>query len=187
MDSDRWDFVPLEKKHDRKQFDCGNEELNQYLKKYAKQNDKKGISKVYVATRTVTPAQGEAPDLADRTQSIRVPIDGYYTISTCTISFKSLPADISRRLPNYPIPAVLIGRLAVDLNCQGEGLGEELLINALNRIVLVSEEVGIYAVRVDAIDEGAKQFYLKYEFIPFVDESLSLFLPLKTIRQQFDR
>jgi hypothetical protein len=73
------------------------------------------------------------------------------------------------------------------LNCQGEGLGEELLVNALSRIVTVSEEIGIFAVRVDAIDERAKQFYLKYEFIPFVDNSLSLFLPLKTIRQQFDR
>lgn len=171
MNDGRWNFLPLQKKHDRKQFDCGSEELNQYLKKYAKQNDKKGISKAYVATQAITPGV----------------IDGYYTISTCTIEFDSLPEDTARRLPNYPIPAVLIGRLAVDLNCQGGGLGEELLVNALSRIVTVSEEVGIYAVRVDAINEGAKQFYLKYEFIPFINEPLSLFLPLKTIRQQFDR
>lgn len=169
MSSDYWDFVPLGKKHDRKQFDCGNSELNQYIRKYAKQNDKKGISKAYVATQAVTPTV----------------VDGYYSISTCTIEFDSLPEDTTRRLPNYPIPAVLIGKLAVDINCQGEGLGEELLVNALIRIVDVSEKVGIYAVRVDAIDERAKQFYLRYEFIPFVDKSLSLFLPLKSIRQQF--
>jgi predicted GNAT family N-acyltransferase len=165
-----WDFLSLQKKHNRTKFDCGNEELNQYLRKYAKQNDQKGISKTYVATKPPS-----SPT-----------IDGYYTISTSTITFTSLPEDIARKLPNYPIPAILIGRLAVDLNCQGEGLGEELLVNALNRIVQISEEVGIYAVRVDAIDERAKQFYLKYEFISFVDQPLSLFLALKTIRHQFD-
>jgi hypothetical protein len=66
-------------------------------------------------------------------------------------------------------------------------LGTELLVDALLRIVRVSSEIGIYAVRVDAIDERAKQFYLKHEFIPFQDSSLSLFLPLKTIKQEFTR
>jgi predicted GNAT family N-acyltransferase len=169
MANSYWNFLSLQKKHNRIEFDCGNDELNQYLRKYAKQNDQKGISKTFVATQAATSTT----------------IDGYYTLSTSTISFESVTDDIARKLPNYPIPAVLIGRLAVDLNCQGEGLGEELLINALNRIVQISEEVGIYAVRVDATNERAKQFYLKYEFISFVDQSLSLFLPLKTIRYQF--
>jgi GNAT superfamily N-acetyltransferase len=75
--------------------------------------------------------------------------------------------------------------LAVDKFCQGQGLGIELLVNALLRIVKASEEIGIYAVRVDAIDDQAKQFYLKHEFIPFIDNSLSLFLPLQTIKQEF--
>ena len=170
MATNRWNFVPLQKKHNRTMFDCGNDNLNQYLRKYAKQNDKKGISKAFVATKSSSPTA----------------IDGYYTISTSTIEFEFLPQDLARKLPNYPIPAALIGRLAVDLNCQGEGLGEELLVNALFRIVQVSQEIGIYAVRVDAIDESAKQFYLKYELIPFMDNCLSLFLPLKSIRQQFE-
>ncbi|WP_216595696.1 GNAT family N-acetyltransferase [Myxosarcina sp. GI1] len=75
--------------------------------------------------------------------------------------------------------------MAVDISCQGEGLGTELLVNALWRIVRASSEIGIYAVRVDAIDERAKQFYLKHEFIPFQDSPLSLFLPLKIIKQEF--
>jgi len=168
MANNYWNYVALQKKHNRSKFNCGNDDLNLYLKRYAKQNDKKDISKAYVAVRE------ETPDT----------IDGYYTISTSTISFESLPENVARKLPSYPIPAALLGRLAVDLTCQGQGLGTELLVNALLRIVKASNEIGIYAVRVDAINETAKQFYLKHEFMPFQDDPLSLFLPLKTIRQQ---
>lgn len=168
--NDFWKFIPLEKKHNRKNFDCGNWELNEYLKRYARQNDKSGINKTFVAVKSDTP----------------VIIDGYYTISSSTIDFQSLPEEKRRKLPAYPIPAALIGRLAVDISCQGEGLGTELLVNALWRIVRASSEIGIYAVRVDAIDERAKQFYLCHEFIPFQDSPLSLFLPLKIIKQEFE-
>ena len=168
--NDFWKFIPLEKKHDRKDFDCGNRELNEYLKRYARQNDKLGINKTFVAVKSDTP----------------LIIDGYYTISSSTIDFQSLPEEKRRKLPAYPMPAALIGRLAVDISCQGEGLGTELLVNSLWRIVRASSEIGIYAIRVDAIDERAKQFYLKHEFIPFQDSPLSLFLPLKIIKQEFE-
>lgn len=167
--NNHWNFISLEKKHNRKNFDCGNQELNEYLKRYARQNDKSGINKIFVAVKPDTP----------------LIINGYYTISSSTIKFQSLPEEQRKKLPAYPIPAALIGRLAVDLTCQGEGLGTELLVDALWRIVKTSSEIGIYAVRVDAIDKEAKQFYLKHEFIPFQDNSLSLFLPLKTIKQEF--
>ncbi len=169
MESNYWDFVPIQKKHKRKEFDCGNDQLNQYLRRSARQNDTKGIDKAFVAIKPDTPLL----------------IDGYYTISSSVIEFSSLPESARQKIPNYPIPAALIGRLAVDISCQGEGLGTELLVNALSRIVRASEEIGIYAVRVDAIDERAKQFYLKHEFIPFEDSPRSLFLPLKTIEQEF--
>lgn len=170
METSRWDFVPIQKKHKRSEFDCGNNELNQYLRRYARQNDAKGINRAFVATQPDTP----------------LVIDGYYTISSSVIDFLSLPGDVAQKLPAYPVPAALIGRLAVDVSCQGEGLGTELLVNALLRIVRASSEIGIYAVRVDAIDERAKQFYLKYEFIMFEDSPLSLFLPLKTIKREFE-
>lgn len=164
-----WNFVQIEKKHKRSEFNCGYPELNQYLSRYARQNHLKGVNRAFVATSVATPLK----------------IDGYYTISSGTIDFVSFPESARKNLPNYPIPAALIGRLAVDLSCQGQGLGQELLVDALQRIVQASQQLGIYAVRVDAIDEKAKQFYLKYEFIPFVDTSLSLFLPLKTIVREF--
>ena len=163
-----WNFVPIDKKHQRKLFDCGYPELNQYLSRYARQNHLKGVNKAFVATKTATPLK----------------IDGYYTISSSTIAFASFPKSYQQGIPNYPIPAALIGRLAVDVSCQGQGLGSELLVDALTRIVKVSQEIGVYAVRVDAIDEKAQQFYLKYEFIPFTDSPLSLFLPLKTIEKE---
>lgn len=169
MENSRWDFVPLEKKHERKQFDCGNAVLNNYLKRYARQNDKLGINKTFVAVKPNTPSI----------------IDGYYAISSSAIDFQSLSEESKKKLPAYPLPAALIGRLAVDLSCQGQGLGTELLVDALLRIVKASTEIGIYAVRVDAVDERAKQFYLKHEFIPFQDSPLSLFLPIKTIKQEF--
>ena len=128
-----------------------------------------GINKTFVAVKPDTP----------------LAVDGYYTISSSAIEFQSLPEENQRKLPAYPVPAALIGRLAVDISCQGEGLGTELLVNALLRIVRASSEIGIYTVRVDAIDERAKQFYLKHEFIPFQDSPLSLFLPLKTIKREF--
>ena len=165
-DQNFWNFVPIEKKHNRQEFDCGIKDLNQYVRRYARQNHVKGINRAFVATKPNTPST----------------IDGYYTISSSTITFESLPKPEQKGLPNYPIPCALIGRLAVDISCQGEGLGRELLVNALLRIVRASSEIGIYAVRVDAINERAKQFYLKYEFIPFEDKPLSLFLPLKTIQ-----
>ncbi|MBW4564157.1 MAG: GNAT family N-acetyltransferase [Mojavia pulchra JT2-VF2] len=165
----RWDFVPIDKKYQRDTFDCGYSILNDYLKKYARQNHNKGIAKTFVAV----PASGS------------LKIDGYYTVSASIIEYKSLPESYQQRMPAYPIPAMLIGRLAVNNSVKGQGLGGELLADALYRAVRASQEIGIYAVRVDAIDLKAKEFYLKYEFISFQDNELSLFLPMATIIRGF--
>jgi predicted GNAT family N-acyltransferase len=79
----------------------------------------------------------------------------------------------------------LIGKLAVDNAMKGRGLGGELLVDAIFRAVKAAQEVGVFAVRVDAIDLKAKEFYLKYEFIPFEDSSRSLFLPIETISREY--
>jgi GNAT superfamily N-acetyltransferase len=165
----RWNFVPIHKKYQREHFDCGYPVLNDYLKKYARQNHEKGIAKTFVAI----------------SQSNALKIDGFYTVSASVIEFASLPESYQKGMPTYPIPAILIGKLAVDKSVKGQGLGGELLVDAIFRAVKAAQEIGIFAVRVDAIDLQAKEFYLKYEFIPFQDKALSLFLPMKTILQEF--
>ena len=166
----KWTFIAIEKKYQKNQFNCGNESLNDYLKKYARQNHLKGIAKTFIAVSD---------------SEVDLDIKGYYTVSASIIEFKSLPKNYQKKLPAYPIPTLLIGKLAVDNKSKGQGLGTELLVNALERAVRVSTEIGIYAVRVDAIDFQAKNFYLNYEFIPFKDQELSLFLPITAIREQF--
>jgi GNAT superfamily N-acetyltransferase len=153
---------PLTTKHDRSSFDCGEPSLNTYLKQYARQNDEKGLGRTFVA---VEPG---------RTQ-----IEGYYTISTGAVIFDRVP----EKLPRYPIPVVHLGRLAIDLKSQGKGLGELLLIDALKRSAQVSEQLGIYAVEVRALNENARKFYLKYGFTSLLDDEMHLYLPMKTIRK----
>lgn len=112
----KWQIVPLEKKHQKNNFDCGYEALNDYLKKYARQNHFKGIAKTFVAISSLE------NDLQ---------IKGYYIISASIIEFKSLPQQYQKKLPKYPIPTLLIGKLAVDKNIKGQGLGTDLLVDAL--------------------------------------------------------
>ena len=159
---ERWNFLPIEKKYKKDSFDCGYQVLNEYLKKYARQNHQKGIAKTFVAIR----------------ESGGMKVDGYYTLSASIIEYESLTESYQKKMPAYPITATLIGKLAVDNTVKGQGLGGELLADALYRIVRASQEIGIFAIRVDAIDLQAKEFYLKHEFIPFKDKDISLLLPL---------
>jgi predicted GNAT family N-acyltransferase len=165
----KWNFVPIHKKYQREHFDCGYPVLDDYIKKYAKQNHEKGIAKTFVAI--------------DDSSSLQV--DGFYTLSASTIEFESLSESAQKGLPAYPIPAILIGKLAVDSAAKGQGLGTELLVDALLRAVKAAQDVAVFAVRVDALNSNARDFYLKYEFIPFQDQPLSLFLPIKTIIKEF--
>ena len=146
--------------HDRRDFDCGVEELNSYLQKYSGQHERKGIGRTYVAVN-----EGETRVL------------GYYTISSSAVAFEVVP----QNLPRYPVPVALVGRLAVDNSVRGQRLGETLLIHALRSAQRASRIVGIYAVVVDALDKSAKGFYLKYGFEELADDDLHLYLPMKTI------
>lgn len=147
-------------------FNSGNPELDMYFKQYAQKNDRDGIAKTFVAFSQ----EGSQ-------------IVGYYSCCTGVLQREDLPADLRERLPRYPIPAILIAKLAVDRSMQGRGLGKQLLFHALARAIDVSRIVGVYGVRVDAIDENAKEFYQKFGFLECQETALSLFMLMNTITQ----
>lgn len=107
-------------------------------------------------------------------------IMGYYTLSAGSISVADLPLVLKQRLPNYPVPIALLGRLAVDKNYQGQGLGSILLADAIQRVEQASEILAVYAIVVDALNLSAAEFYRQFGFIPFPEKPLRLFLPLIT-------
>jgi GNAT superfamily N-acetyltransferase len=146
--------------HDRGQFDCGVAELNAYLQKYSGQHDRKGIGRTYVATE-----EGD-----DR-------ILGFYTISSGAVAFDVVPENV----PHHPVPVALIGRLAVDKGARGLGLGETLLMHALRSARAASKSLAVYAVVVDALNERARTFYLKYGFKELADDHFHLYLPMNVI------
>jgi ribosomal protein S18 acetylase RimI-like enzyme len=158
-------ITPLNPTHDRTAFQCGVEALDRYLKKQAKQDIKRRISRVVVATKSENP---------------RAAI-GYYTLSTLPIEMNRLPERPARKLPKHPVPAALIGRLAVSIAAQGQGVGKMLLAIAIRRTLAVSDQIAVYALVVDAINDNAKGFYEQFGFTRFSDDSPRLFLPLKSI------
>jgi GNAT superfamily N-acetyltransferase len=161
-----WKIRRLDKDHDRLAFDCGRPMLNEWLKDRAGQFDRRDLSRTFVATR---------PD--------EVVVVGYYAISTHRVVYDALTAAKAKGLPRLDVPVVLIGRLAVDQSVQGQGqgLGALLLVDALRRSLQISEKVGIRAVEVDALDDAAKDFYLKFRFRSRLDDPRHLFLPMPEI------
>ena len=156
----------LEAHHDRSMFWCGVPELDTYLQQRAGQDLQRKLAAVFVLT-------------ADSKT-----IAGFYTLSAHSISGADLPPELAKRLPRFPLPVTLLGRMAVAQSLQGAGLGEHLLLDALNRALHGSRQVASWAVVVDA-KAGAREFYLKHDFIPLPDSPDRLFLPMKTIEALF--
>ena len=158
------------KKHNRKDFDCGKELLNNYLKNQAGQDVKRKLSACFVLIEKGTNN-----------------IIGYYTLSNNSIPLSSFSERIQKKLPKpyISIPTTLLGRLAIDTKFQGKGIGNVLLIEALKRSYETSKEIGSFAVVVDPIDEEAKRFYEKYDFITLPD-SEKMFIATKTLKELFE-
>ena len=110
-------------------------------------------------------------------------INGYYTLSASSFEKELLASDEAKRLPHYPVPAILIGRLAVDRLSQGRGLGETLLMDALKRVIRASEVIAVYAIIVDAKNDDALAFYKRYGFVSSETMPYRLYLPLDTLRK----
>ena len=164
----RWEIAPLSRAHDRTGFDCGEPALDEFLARYARQNQDRGISRSYVATRP----GGKR-------------VAGYFTLSTGSVEIRDLPEQERRRLPKHPVPVIHLGRLAVDRAAAGQGLGEALLVEALRIALRASEAVGAYAVEVVAKNEAARAFYLRYGFVSLQDDRLHLYLSMETVRRAF--
>jgi len=154
----------LNSHHDRTRFECGVDSLNDYIKKQARQDMKRRISRVFVATEL------DEPNI----------ISGYYTLSSLSIELNKLPTSFAHKLPKHPVPAALIGRLAVSQEKQRRGIGQILLVDAIKRTLSVSIEMAIYVLVVDAINNEAERFYEQFGFLRLSDNSSRLFLPLKT-------
>jgi GNAT superfamily N-acetyltransferase len=153
--------VPLNANHDVSHFDCGKEPLNSWLRTRAARNEGRASRTFVVCHRTG-------------------PVAGFYSLNTGSVQQADAPKELARNMPD-PIPTLLIGRLAVDKQYQGQGLGEDLLRDALARALTVSQEAGMRAVLVHAIDQDIIPFYAGYGFKAFPGGSLTLFLPVEHI------
>ncbi len=160
-----WREEALARRHDRAGFDCGVPALDGYLQRYARQNHESGGAKTFVA---VTP---EVPDA----------IVGYYTIAPGAIDFGKVPRAIKKGLGRYEVPVFRLGRLAVSLARQRQGLGGELLLAAGQRALAVAEAVGGVALAIDAKDDRAARWYERFGALRLLDDPLKLVLPLATI------
>ena len=150
--------------HDREAFDCGEASLNEYLRQLARQKADRDLGVTFV----LVPGRGSAQVL------------GYYTLVAGTVAGEVVPETSLEG--QRTVPVVRLARLAVDRRSQGQGLGELLLFHALHRVQAVAETVGAHAVVVDALNEGARRFYLRYGFRTFLDDPLHLYLTLAAIR-----
>jgi GNAT superfamily N-acetyltransferase len=163
-----WRVEPLTSGHDCGSFHSGNPPLDDYLRKYAGQYGRKNMGRTFVA---VTPGDKR--------------VLGYYTLAASSVSFEQAPDELIKKLPRYPLPTALLGKLAVDESVQGQGLGAFLLVDALRRVVDISGQMAVVAVEVHAIDARAGAFYARYGFQAFRDQPSHLFLPLATIQKLF--
>lgn len=161
-----WTITPLEATHDRTSFLCGEPSLDRFLKEFARQNEAKDFSRTYVLVR---PEESR--------------VVGYYTLAAGQIERENMPPGDVKKLPKYPVPVIVLARLAVDQTLKGEKLGRFLLWDALNRSLRIADEMGIYAVVVDAIDETAAAFYQHFLFTPLPDQPLKLIRTMAGIRK----
>lgn len=160
---------PLNPEHKKAHFKCGVNLLDNYIRKQANQDVKRRLAVCFV--------------LADKANNVQ----GYYTLSSAGIPSNSLPEEIRKKLPKSynELPVTLLGRLAIDKNSAGQGLGELLLMDALKRSHEVAKSsIGSMAIISDPIDNQAIRFYRKYDFI-LLPDSGKMFLPMKTIAKLF--
>jgi GNAT superfamily N-acetyltransferase len=150
--------------HAIENFDCGREQLNRYLLKFAWANQQAGAAQTYVGL-------------------VEDAVVGYHTLAVGQVTREEAPERVIKGLARHPVPIMLLARLAVDRRWQGLGVGKALLKDAMQRTVQAADIAGIRAFAVHAKDEEARRFYQKFDFIPSPTDPMHLFVLLKDIRR----
>jgi len=154
----------LRRNHAAESFDCGRQQLNQYLLRYAWQNQQAGAAQTYVGVA------GNA-------------IIGFHTLAAGEVKYDDAPERLTKGLARHPVPIILLARLAVDLRWQDQGVGKALLRDAMQRTLQAADIAGVRAIAVHAKDEEAKRFYEHFDFVPSPTDPMHLFVPLKDLRR----
>ncbi|MCF6775266.1 GNAT family N-acetyltransferase [Thiotrichales bacterium 19X7-9] len=165
MKNKLWDEEPISKDHNRENFDCGDHDLNMFLKQHARRTHERGGAKTFLAI-----------------EKNNSEILGYYTLSPASISYENAPDEIKKQLARHDVPVFRLCRLAIDINFQKMGLGGQLLLAAGKRCLKVSTEVGGVAMLIDAKNDQVAKWYASYGALQLEDNPLSLIIPLKTIK-----
>jgi GNAT superfamily N-acetyltransferase len=160
-----WHEEPITKEHNRRDFDCGQQELNTFLQNHARQSHVRGAAKTFLA---IGDCDGQS-------------VYGYYSLSPASVEYARTPEIVRRGLGKYDIGAYRLGRLAVHRDLQGIGLGGQLLLAAGYRCLRVSEEVGGTVMLIDAKNDKVADWYASYGAIPLLDMPLTLLLPLNLV------
>ena len=160
-----WHEEPIHKKHDREAFDCGEEALNEFLRRYARKSHELGGAKTFLAI----------DDADDKT------ILGFYSLSPASVTYARTPETVRRGLARHDVPGFRLARLAVDRRFKGRGLGGQLLLAAGRRCLAASAEVGGVVLVIDAKNERVAGWYSSYGAVPLLDGPLTLLLPLAVI------
>lgn len=149
----RFVIEALRKDHERASFRCGSAPLDEFLSRYARQNAEAGLARTFVAVAPPSPR-----------------VVGYYSLAASSLQFSTVPDELRRRLPRYPIPSVLLARLATDVTVRGLGLGAALVVDAGRRVVRLSDDAGIRFLEVEAKDPSARAFYRGLGAVSLLDD-----------------
>jgi len=160
-----WHEEAVSKRHNREAFDCGEEALNEFLRRHARKSHDLGGAKTFLA---IDDSDNET-------------ILGFYSLSPASVVYAATPQVVRRGLARHDVPAFRLARLAVDRKVQGQGIGGQLLLAAGRRCLLASAEVGGVALLIDAKNEKVAGWYASYGAVPMLDAPLTLLLLLKTI------
>jgi len=159
-----WHEEAIDKRHDRKAFDCGDPDLNLFFQRYARQSHEQGGAKTFLA---IDDGDGQT-------------IHGFYSLAPAAFTYQKTPESVRRGPAQHDVPGFRLARLATDLRQQGRGLGGQLLVAAALRCIRAAREVGGVILIIDAKSDRAAAWYASYGALPLTDAPRILVMSLAT-------